>query len=280
MAKAKPKKPTELTVGKISDALRSRFNPPEWVLFLEVGNATGGLHRRWADAVAMNTYPSKGLELCGFEIKVSRGDWLRELRNGQKSADMIRHLDRWYIVAPSGVVAKDELPSTWGSITVSEGGAATIRKPAPLLNAPDGGVRTVIAREFVAALLRQAHNHGENTSGVGLARTEGYRAGRAAEREAGDLMQEQAVKREVATQRLITQGIERGLEPLRSLEKKLGRELNRYNARGDEAVLRLADALLANPCGADLLAQVAAYSSGLTSSLEGLRALTKTEPTS
>ena len=39
------------------------------------GFAGGG---RYADAIAMNLWPSRGLAVHGFEIKISRGDWQRE----------------------------------------------------------------------------------------------------------------------------------------------------------------------------------------------------------
>jgi hypothetical protein len=37
-----------------------------------------------ADAIARHLWPSQGLELIGFELKVSRSDWLREIKDPYK----------------------------------------------------------------------------------------------------------------------------------------------------------------------------------------------------
>lgn len=134
----------------VSAALRARFCGPEWALFFEVGDATGGRHNRWADAVAINLYPSRGLEINGFEIKVSRGDWLRELKNPEKSAPVQRYCDRWWIVCPPAVIAPGELPPTWGHYEIQPGGKIRQVVAAPKLTAQP------VTRDFVAAMLRRA----------------------------------------------------------------------------------------------------------------------------
>jgi hypothetical protein len=58
--------------------LAARYCAPAWAIFYEVANATGANGSRYADAVAMSLYPSRGLELHGFEVKKSRWDWVRE----------------------------------------------------------------------------------------------------------------------------------------------------------------------------------------------------------
>lgn len=134
----------------VSAALRARFCGPEWALFFEVGDATGGRHNRWADAVAINLYPSRGLEINGFEIKVSRSDWLRELKNPEKSAPVQRYCDRWWIVCPPAVIAPGELPPTWGQYEIRPGGKIQQIIAAPKLAAQP------VTRDFVAAMLRRA----------------------------------------------------------------------------------------------------------------------------
>ncbi len=131
-------------------ALRNRFCAPEWSLFFEVGDATGARQRRWADAVAMNLYPSRGLEIHGFELKTSRSDWLRELKNPEKSAPVQRYCDRWWIVAPPGVIVDGELPPTWGQYEALPAGKLRQIVPAPRLDSEP------IGREFIAAMLRRA----------------------------------------------------------------------------------------------------------------------------
>lgn len=56
----------------LRQALKETYRAPEWYLGFEVGNSTGSQCRRYADAVAVNAYPSRGFEIRGFEIKVSK----------------------------------------------------------------------------------------------------------------------------------------------------------------------------------------------------------------
>lgn len=139
-----------MTSADIRAALRARFTSPEWAIFFEVGDGTGAQHRRWADAVAMNLWPSRGLSINGFEIKVSRSDWRSELKNPAKSEPVQRYCDYWWIVAPAGIVPKEELPDTWGLFEVSPSGKIKQVVAAPKL-APKP-----VTRPFMAALLRRA----------------------------------------------------------------------------------------------------------------------------
>lgn len=133
-------------------ALLRRYTPPEWALFFEVANATGSNGRRYADALAMNLFPSKGLTIEGFEIKASRSDFLRELKEPWKAEESwFPRCDRWWIViADPAIVKKDELPPTWG-LLAPRGDELFAVKPAPLLE----GVQP-IGRPELAALLRRA----------------------------------------------------------------------------------------------------------------------------
>lgn len=144
-----------LRTPEIKAALRARFCEPEWALFFEVADATGVRQQRYADAVAMNLYPSRGLEINGFEVKASRQDWTRELKNPEKSAPVQRYCDRWWIVAPAGVIQVGELPPTWGQYEAQPGGKLRQIVAAPKLEA------VPVTRDFVAAMLRRASSADE-----------------------------------------------------------------------------------------------------------------------
>jgi hypothetical protein len=137
---------SDMRTADVNAALRARFCAPEWALFFEVGDATGAQHRRWADAVAMNMYPSRGTEIHGFEVKVSRSDWTKELKTPEKSGPVQQYCDRWWIVTPAGIVKDGELPPTWGHYEVSSGGKIVQKVAAPKL----------VSRAFVASMLRRA----------------------------------------------------------------------------------------------------------------------------
>lgn len=131
--------------------IAARFAPPAWACFFEVPPATGGPGDRRADAVAMSLWPSKGLELHGFEIKRSRADWLRELKDPHKSDRVGRYCDRfWLVVEDAKIVQPGELPGGWG-LFCRRGDSLVAKVDAPRLEAAE------IGRPFLAALCRCAH---------------------------------------------------------------------------------------------------------------------------
>jgi len=131
----------------VYDLLRKRFAAPEWCLMEEVAPATGG-HTRYADAIAVNLWQSRGHAIHGFEVKVSRSDWLRELKQPEKAEPLVRLCDYWSIVAPKGVVKDGELPPTWG-LYEPRGESLVQVKAGPKLDAAP------LTRAFFASLMRR-----------------------------------------------------------------------------------------------------------------------------
>lgn len=133
--------------------LRDRHPPPDWCLAFEV-QATredGGL--RFADAIAFDTRKGAGMAVHGFELKVSRADWLNEVRDPTK-ADAGRTLcDFWWIVAGDpGIVPASEVPKGVGLLIVDEGNLAVATFPA---HRNPRSENTDLERSLVAALLRR-----------------------------------------------------------------------------------------------------------------------------
>lgn len=141
----------KLRTEQVRAALRTRFCQPEWALFFEVADGTGASQRRWADAMAMNMWGSRGLALHGFEIKVSRSDWKRELANPAKAESIAGLCDFWSIVAPKGMIPLDELPPGWGLLEVDAD-----LKIAQRVTGPKNPDPAALTRSFVASLLRSA----------------------------------------------------------------------------------------------------------------------------
>lgn len=121
---------------------------------------------RTADAVAMDLWPSKGLALHGHEVKVSRSDWLTELKQPEKCQPVKRFMDRWWLVVPDRALVKPgELPADWGLMVVRERpftrwnpqqrgyDRGTERYARVVVQAPRLRPEPV-SRSFVAALLR------------------------------------------------------------------------------------------------------------------------------
>jgi hypothetical protein len=136
-------------MSAIHAALRERYCHPEWAIFFEVSNGTGARGHSYADAVAMNLYPSRGLEINGFEVKNYRSDWLRELKDPAKAEPVFKFCDRWWIVAEKGLVKPGELPIVWGLIEHHQGKLRQEKAAPPLTPNP-------LNKTFAAALLRRA----------------------------------------------------------------------------------------------------------------------------
>ena len=137
-----------MTEGALFGLLRHRYAAPAYALLPDVANGTGGHLRRRADAVAMSVWPSRGLELLGFELKSDRRDWLRELADPAKSEEVQGYCDRWWlVVSDADIVRPGELPATWG-LLAAKGGKLAIKQDAPKLDAQPAD------RVFLAALLR------------------------------------------------------------------------------------------------------------------------------
>lgn len=114
------KKPsTAESSAAVVAALRDKvFKEPAHILLEQVRNGTGYARRqRYADALAVSLYPSRGIWFAGVEIKVSRGDWLRENKDPTK-AEIARWCDYWWIAATPDVVDVAELPTEWGLLVI------------------------------------------------------------------------------------------------------------------------------------------------------------------
>lgn len=130
-------------------ALKRTFSSPGWQVFYEVGNDTGAMVSRHADAVAIGIWPSNGHLIHGFEIKVSRADFLNEMKDPTKSQAVFQFCDRWSLVTPAGLVKADELPGPWGLMTYDGKSLRTVKQAAVLQPVP-------LTAGFVAAMLRRA----------------------------------------------------------------------------------------------------------------------------
>lgn len=141
-----------MNTPEICAALRARFAAPEYALLFEVRSGTGHSGSvRYADALAMGLWPSRGLDLTGFEIKASRSDWLRELKEPQKADRIASFCDRWYVVTGAkDIVLPGELPTAWGLI-IPRGDKLMVLKEAPPLPDPQP-----VSRRFLASLLRSS----------------------------------------------------------------------------------------------------------------------------
>jgi hypothetical protein len=202
MGVASKPKPVKLTSNDICVGMSSRFAPPEWAIMWEVGEATGG-GGRYADAVMMSLWPSRGLELHGVEIKVSRSDWRREAMDPRKAEAIGRYCDRWWVHTSPGIIQDlSEVPPAWG-VREFDGAKWKTLREAEKRKDPDP-----VGRVFLAALLRRAD---------GMMRglmERGIRDARAAESEALEKARN-SIRDEIAA------GVDRRMQRLEAREKNL-----------------------------------------------------------
>ncbi len=149
---AKPK--VRRTATDVLKALQVRYPSNTHAFFAEVPNGTGYRKEvRSADALAFSLWPSRGLHLEGFEIKVSRSDWLHELRKPEKANAIAKFCKYWYLVTGNGDEVRDgELPDTWGHLTLIEAkGGFQLRT----VKAPEAMKAEPIGVSFLASLMRK-----------------------------------------------------------------------------------------------------------------------------
>lgn len=131
----------------IVEALRVRHainNDREWAFFDELRVGTGYRYYDYEkdeydpfnpeqriDAWAINLYRSNNFRRVAYEIKVSRSDFLSEIRNPDKRRQALELSNEFYFVAPKGLLKTEEMPEECGLMEVDENLKTRIVKRAP-----------------------------------------------------------------------------------------------------------------------------------------------------
>lgn len=126
-------------------ALRQRHNAKgttyEWAFFEELRVGTGYNSKedkaantrpeQRLDAWAINLYPSKNFLKVAYEVKVSRADFLNEIKQPNKRQQGLWISNEFYFATPAGLVKQEEIPPECGLIYVYEQGGSRLIVPAP-----------------------------------------------------------------------------------------------------------------------------------------------------
>jgi hypothetical protein len=90
----------------------------EWLFFRELrvgtGRRNGSLQR--LDGFALNSLPHTGMKRVCYETKVSRADFLAELKHPLKRRIGMRYSNEFYFVIPAGLVLPEEVPPECGLV--------------------------------------------------------------------------------------------------------------------------------------------------------------------
>lgn len=110
--------------------------------------ADAGWDVQTGDVVIMGAWGSTNHNIQGFEVKISRSDWLNEVKKQGKNDEIKQYCDRfWLVIADEKMVKDGELPDDWGMMIVSGTGLKVV-KQAPRLDPKP------VTKGFVAMMLR------------------------------------------------------------------------------------------------------------------------------
>lgn len=139
-----------IDAAKLRALLRRKYPADQYAMLYEVRDASGFSAKRSADVMLIGLWPSRGNMVEGMEVKISRSDWLRELKKPEKAEAFFEFCDRWWVIAAtSDIVKLSELPPTWG-LMVPRGKGLGIIVEAPILKP------TPVDRSLLAAMLKRA----------------------------------------------------------------------------------------------------------------------------
>lgn len=104
--------------------------PAEWLFFHELrvgtGRRNGNLQR--LDGFALNTLPHTGMKRVCYEAKVSRADFLCELKHPLKRRIGMRYSNEFYFVTSAGLVVPEEIPPECGLVEAGQANLEGWRK--------------------------------------------------------------------------------------------------------------------------------------------------------
>lgn len=112
-----------MTAGDITTALFSRYSDGRHYIAMaefRPGTGYGKNAERFIDFYVVDCYANH--QATAFEIKVSRSDFLREIKAPEKRRLALHFSHEFFFVAPEGLIAADELPPECGLLEASDDG--------------------------------------------------------------------------------------------------------------------------------------------------------------
>ena len=139
-----------MTAAEIRQRLERHWH--DYICLNELRMATGfKVSSRMIDMFLIHPFPSRECERIAVEIKVSRSDFMREIRAPKKRRRARALATYFYFATPVGLVKPKEVPRDCGLIEVGDHAVKTVIPSPMFYGAPDW--------PFVATLLR--HIKGE-----------------------------------------------------------------------------------------------------------------------
>jgi len=143
-----------LQTHEVAARIAKRHDTYEWLFLEEMRNSTGFGATRSADAIAFKMYGD--LSIHGYEYKVTRSDWLKELQDPDKADTFKVYCDRWWLaVGDKDIVRPGELPPDWG-LLVPYGKTMRVSRGAPELKPRP--ISRGMQASFMQRMYREAHS--------------------------------------------------------------------------------------------------------------------------
>jgi len=144
---------TQMVISKYGAEFDKYHNKHVALTQVRGGTGWGNGSDTTSDVMVLGSWPSSGQLLEGFEVKVSRADWLNEVKcNGEKAQNKCFCDKWWLVIADESMVKEGELFDDWGMMAVVDGKLKVIKEAPPL-------TPKQMTKEFVSSLLR--HNEKE-----------------------------------------------------------------------------------------------------------------------
>lgn len=128
-----------LTASALLDCLErlAHASKSEWLFLRELRVGTGfrNASSQRLDAFALNCLPHMAMKRVCYEVKVSRADFLGELKHPLKRRIGLRYSNEFYFVTPAGLLKTSEIPVECGLIEI--GNATRPEWSAMLQVSPD-----------------------------------------------------------------------------------------------------------------------------------------------
>lgn len=109
-----------MDASAITALLRKKHSGEVFVEELRGGAGYGGCSEGYIDAWTMHPYPSKQNCRIAYEVKISRSDFLRDIKQPLKHRAALLFSNEFYFVAPEGMLGAEDLPLFAGLIEVKE----------------------------------------------------------------------------------------------------------------------------------------------------------------
>ena len=147
----------------IRDAIRKKFNNyRQYVVVDEVSVTTGwdgmSIPRR-IDMIVIDCFESNHYAIEGIEIKISKSDLMRELKDPEKHEVFFYNIDLYTLAAPADLLkeCKSLLPDAWGMLAIYEDGTAKYLRKPKVINFT-GFYTDKISKGFFASCIRRINN--------------------------------------------------------------------------------------------------------------------------